>query len=124
MIRSLVDPVAPQYAAPIERTAGRLEGLINFSSKLDATFKWALHFWSVLDVGGADGWLGDFLLCARYCCIDLRSRPDVYGRAEALPLRDQSMDLVVSKQTLVHFDDPERACREMMRVARVADRMK
>jgi SAM-dependent methyltransferase len=120
LIRSIVDPIAPKYATAPERTTGRLEGLVDFTSKLDKTFKWSLLYWTVLDIGGADGWLSDFLPCAHYYNIDPRSHPHVYGRAEALPCRDQSVDLVVSKQTLVHFDDPARACREMMRVARRA----
>jgi hypothetical protein len=85
--------------------------------------------WTVLDVGGGDGWLSAFLPCRTYCCIDPTYHPHqhrplgelhIKGVAEDIPCADQLFDLVVSKQTLVHFDDPALACRQMLRVAKVA----
>jgi SAM-dependent methyltransferase len=85
--------------------------------------------WLVIDVGGGDGWLADYLPYFFYWCLDRYVLPPanlpadrlhVYGRAEMLPFADGEADLVVSKQTLVHFADPVVACREMLRVAQRA----
>jgi SAM-dependent methyltransferase len=127
MIARLDMPIEPQYAKPVEQTPGRREGLVNFAATLDRTFGVAQLRWShFLDVGGGDGWLSSFLDYGRYVCIDPQYHPGilgakgVIGRAEALPFKDKYFDFVVSKQTLLHFDDPVRACREMLRVSRYA----
>lgn len=147
MIRPLTDPIEAKYQGPCARTPGRYEGLVNFAQKLRALFLPALPRWTVLDVGGADGWLGEMLICRRYWWVDpqaVTASMRVYrnqliptdltlkrftlerlttatiGRAEALPWATGSVDLVVSKQTLPHFEQPILACREMLRVARHA----
>lgn len=128
MIRALTDSIEPRWAAPPARTPGRYEGLVNFAHRLSGRFGSVLREWTLLDVGGADGWLGEILVCGRYFLSDPEAplarlfwphRP-VRGQAEALPYRDGAVDLVVSKQTLPHLTDPGRACREMCRVARQA----
>lgn len=44
--------------------------------------------------------------------------PDVVARAEDLPFDDESFDVVVTKIAPHHFEDVQRALREMARVAR------
>jgi SAM-dependent methyltransferase len=44
--------------------------------------------------------------------------PDVVARAEALPFADESFDVVVTRIAPHHFEDVQRALREMARVAR------
>jgi len=127
MIRSISEPPKPSWV--IEHTPGRGEGLELFSKKLTYLFgAERLKGWTVLDVGGGDGWLGDFLSVREYWCLDPHFydisynplegwRYRVVGSAEELDFTDGRFDLVVSKQTLVHFVDPARAAREMLRVA-------
>lgn len=109
---------APPLAPPPGRTPGRYEGLYNFAITVAGLMGQDLRHWSVLDVGGADGWLGEILICAQYVCVDPQAiDPRLRARAEALPSGDGTFDLVVSKQTLPHLDDPIRAVHEMQRVA-------
>jgi SAM-dependent methyltransferase len=44
--------------------------------------------------------------------------PDVLARAEELPFEDESFDVVVTRIAPHHFEDVQRALREMARVAR------
>lgn len=44
--------------------------------------------------------------------------PIVCGRAEALPFRNHSVDIIISVTALQNFDDPELALREAWRVGR------
>jgi SAM-dependent methyltransferase len=136
MIRPLTTPVEAIYRTPTERTPGRYEGLVHFAHKLSGLFGSVLRGWTVLDVGGADGWLGELLVCRNYWWVDpraewvnltflpgfpkLRYYSALIGHAEGLPFQTGAVDLVVSKQTLPHFLDPAQACREMCRVARHA----
>ena len=124
MIRPIVE--VPKSSRVMERTSGRGEGLEYFADKLVAIFGYEITKWRVLDVGGGDGWLGEFLPSLEYHCLDPYiypplNRPQnhfhVQGVAERLLFKEDSFDLVVSKQTLVHFDDPAAAVREMLRVA-------
>ena len=119
----------PDPASPTERTPGRGEGLALFAQAVERhVFPDALSDLSVLDVGGADGWLWAFLsrwqrprAPRAYWCLDRRLSDwwrNILADAHALPFRDASVDVVVSKQTLPHFRDPGQACREMVRVAR------
>lgn len=119
MIRTLATPIEERYRLPPARTTGRYEGLVNFAYKLSGLFGSSLRAWSVLDVGGGDGWLGEMLVCSRYYWVDPHGG-DAVGLAEALPWATGGVDLVVSKQTLPHFTDPILACHEMLRVARYA----
>lgn len=128
MIKKLA--VEPKPAAQMEQTPGRKEGLIQFSDKLISLYGKTLDEWTMLDVGGGDGWFADFMPCREYWCLDPYQAPlvatlrqnvhHVHGFAEALPFGDMSLDIVVSKQTLVHFNDPAKALHEMMRVAKSA----
>ena len=45
-------------------------------------------------------------------------RPVVVADVDRLPFRDRSFDVVVCSHVLEHVDDPEKACHELMRVAR------
>jgi len=121
MIAPMEVPIAPKYAAPTARTPGRYEGLVHFAAALTWEFGPSLATWTVLDVGGADGWLGEMLRTRGYAWVDPRATGrGLVGLGEALPISDAAVDLVVSKQTLPHFTDPVQACREMCRVARHA----
>lgn len=119
MIRVLDTPIECQYKLPSQRTPGRGDGLSNFAAKLVEIFGNDLRKWIVLDVGAGDGWLGEFLSCRYYLPFDPQSN-SLRAMAEFLPFQNVSVDLVVSKQTLVHFRDPALACREMIRVSRHA----
>jgi len=125
MIRPISEVPKPSWV--MERTSGRGEGLKLFAEKLVDLFGLdRLSNWTVLDVGGGDGWFTYFVPCLEYWCLDPHVYPHrilpghfrVVGVAEQLHFQDERFDLVVSKQTLVHFDDPARAAREMIRVAR------
>lgn len=98
------------------RHEGRADGLRDFAR---AIYRVAVRGdYSLLDVGAGDGWLGEFTNLY-YTSIDLNAfGAKIQGDAHALPFRDASFDLVVSKQTLPHFNDPQQALAEMCRVAR------
>jgi SAM-dependent methyltransferase len=76
---------------------------------------------SLLDVGAGSGRL-QFVLgraCGHYVGIDQSPNDGILvADAHALPFPDQSFDVVASKQTLPHFEDPAKALAEMMRVAK------
>ncbi len=83
-----------------------------------------LHFGfveSLLDVGAGSGRLRHVLgkACGFYAGVDQSKNDGVLvADAHELPFPERSFDVVVSKQTLPHFENPERALAEMMRVAR------
>jgi len=45
-------------------------------------------------------------------------RPFINATVEALPFRDKSVDYIIANHILEHVDDPEKACRELQRVAK------
>src|SRR5882672_11250379 len=57
---------------------------------------------------------------ARYVGVDLRPTPmvNILARGEALPLRDDSFDLVICTQVLQYASDPLALLREAHRVLR------
>jgi len=57
---------------------------------------------------------------ARYVGVDLRPTPmvNILARGEALPLRDDSFDLVICTQVLQYASDPPALLREAHRVLR------
>lgn len=119
MIYPLDIPIEPKYRVHGQRTNGRYEGLLDFAMKLGNIFATGLKHWAVLDVGAADGWLGEILVCGRYLAVDPAGFT-VVAVGEALPIKPRSVDLVVAKQVLPHMTDPVQACREMLAVARHA----
>lgn len=61
----------------------------------------------------------------RYIGVDLQppplpwpGRPDAYARAEALPVRDESVDTVLGLQMLTYMPEPLRMLEEVRRVLR------
>lgn len=111
----------------MERTPGRGDGLKDFAQKIISIYGSPLNTYVILDVGGGDGWLGEFLPSREYWCLDpmvhpMVTRPigqyHIHGFGESMYFGDKVFDLVVSKQTLIHFRDPAKACREMCRVAK------
>jgi len=81
----------------------------------------------VLDVGCAAGKPKAFLPPdASYVGLDYYStamewyntRPDVFGDAQALPLKDDSVDHALLLDVLEHLPDPERCIEELYRVIR------
>jgi SAM-dependent methyltransferase len=81
--------------------------------------------YSVLDVGcGPKPYFPIFAPYAgEYVGIDLEPGADLQGSAEALPVADQSFDVVVCTQVLEHCEDPALAVRELRRVARPGGRV-
>jgi SAM-dependent methyltransferase len=72
-----------------------------------------------VDVGGV-GRYREWLPNGRFVSVDLdlSHRPQVVGRAEALPLVSGSASFVVSTEMLEHCPEPAAAAREMHRVLR------
>ena len=120
--------VEPRPSGVMARTSGRGTGLREFALKLDALYAPDLYTWTVLDVGGGDAWFYEFYPWHKYYSLDPRTLSEseekkecsIRGVSEFLPFHDASVDLLVSKQTLVHFTDPIQACAEMCRVSRRA----
>jgi SAM-dependent methyltransferase len=73
----------------------------------------------MLDLGGVGRyrhWLPGGRLVT--CDLGVDHRPDVVGRAERLPLRDESFDLVLSTEMLEHCPEPVAVADEAHRVLR------
>lgn len=78
----------------------------------------------VLDVGCADRWPQAVLPEAEYWGLDTlgsatneyKSWPDVFGTAQSLPFRSQTMNTVLLLDVLEHLERPEPALREIFRV--------
>lgn len=84
----------------------------------------------VLDVGGKkEGKKGRFRppleKCEswRYVNIDAATKPDFQASADALPLRDAEVDLVLLAETLEHLEFPEKALAEAWRVLKPGGRL-
>lgn len=90
------------------------------------------HPMSILDVGGGQGTIQEFLSPLRYhlCIIDINARAllkaahaqldIVAGDGCCLPFRDNAFDVVVSVDSLEHIPDTNKEdfCRELKRVSR------
>jgi SAM-dependent methyltransferase len=75
----------------------------------------------VLDVGCGDKpYRPYFADAAEYVGVDVdeAANADLIGPIEALPVEDESFDLVLCVQVLEHVDDPELGVRELHRVVR------
>jgi SAM-dependent methyltransferase len=73
----------------------------------------------VLDVGcGIKPYYPWFDAAASYIGVDVQENPhaDLHGAIEALPVEDESYDIVIATQVLEHVDDPVVAVRELYRV--------
>ena len=78
----------------------------------------------VLDAGAGQARFAGFFGNHRYLALDSRtgdgswdySRLDLCGDLTAIPLRSQSVDVVLNTQVLEHLPDPGRALAEMRRV--------
>jgi SAM-dependent methyltransferase len=80
----------------------------------------------VLDVGCGDKpYEPYFAGASEFVGVDIDDNPhaDVVGRIEALPLEDESFDLVLCIQVLEHVDDPALAVRELHRVVKPGGRV-
>ena len=80
----------------------------------------------VLDVGcGVKPYLPYFASAAEYIGVDVDENPyaDLQGAVEALPVEDESFDLVLCLQVLEHVEDPAQAVRELHRVTRSGGRV-
>lgn len=73
----------------------------------------------VLDVGcGMKPYYPWFADAVSYIGLDVVDNPaaELKGQVEALPVDDQSFDIVLCNQVLEHCDDPAQAVRELRRV--------
>jgi SAM-dependent methyltransferase len=76
----------------------------------------------VLDLGGGKGILKNHLegLGYQYVNLDIRAvqdgAPSIVGDAHALPLKDSSLNTVISKDSLEHFLQPWTVVQEVHRV--------
>jgi SAM-dependent methyltransferase len=73
----------------------------------------------LLDVGcGVKPYAPFFDGVASYVGVDVQENPyaDLHGAIEALPVDDESFDVVLATQVLEHVDDPPVAIRELHRV--------
>jgi SAM-dependent methyltransferase len=73
----------------------------------------------VLDVGcGVKPYRPFFSGAASYVGVDTQQNPhaDLIGAIEALPVEDESFDVVLATQVLEHVDDPQAAVHELYRV--------
>jgi SAM-dependent methyltransferase len=80
----------------------------------------------VLDVGcGSKPYYPFFAGAAEYVGVDVVESPsaDLVGPVEALPVDDDSFDLVLCTQVLEHVDDPAQAVRELQRVTKPGGRV-
>ena len=85
----------------------------------------------VLDLGAGEAALRARVPRARYLALDRGighagwdySALDIVGDAAAIPLKDQTVDLVVCKQVLEHVRDPVALLREVRRVLKPGARI-
>jgi len=80
----------------------------------------------VLDVGcGVKPYQPYFADAAEYVGLDVAGNPyaDLEGAVEALPVADESFDLVLCLQVLEHTEDPAQAVRELHRVTKPGGRV-
>lgn len=75
---------------------------------------------TVLDVGGGPGFFAPAFSTAgaRYISVDLQPIGDICADAQALPLRDASIDVAFSSNVLEHVPEPLRMLQEMLRVTK------
>ena len=74
----------------------------------------------VVDIGGKHSPYQKFVHAGSYWTLDIveRSRPDVLCDAHWMPIRSDSVDLVLASQTLEHCEVPQRIVDEVWRVLR------
>lgn len=75
----------------------------------------------VLDVGAGTGdRYGAFIKCEKFLRMDVRAGDgiDIVGRAEAIPLDNESVDGVLCTQVFEHLRFPEESAKEIFRVLR------
>lgn len=73
----------------------------------------------VLDIGSGEGGRYKGLFpCTEYKTMDIKSGEgiDIVGRAEKIPIQDNSIDSVVCTQVLEHLDRPFESVSEMYRI--------
>jgi len=80
----------------------------------------------VLDVGcGSKPYYPFFAGAAEYVGVDVveSASADLVGPVEALPVDDDSFDVVLCTQVLEHVDDPAQAVRELQRMTKPGGRV-
>ena len=110
--------------SPVSKDAGELRYRLRCIEKLGYAFRGNER---LLDVGCGDGGVSRLLRMrvAEVCAVDVEASPEWrdergltfrVGDGERLPFTDGSFDLLHSKDSLHHMDDPARALAEYRRV--------
>lgn len=72
----------------------------------------------VIDVGSGRKNYRKYLRYKEYLTVDIdpQNNPDIIGNLEKLPIKTNSVDLVIATEVLEHVSDPGKAVREMYRI--------
>lgn len=115
---------APRLSSPTYAVRGPLAAWLSEQAR-------ELHerfgAYRVLDVGCGQKPYYPFFApyASEYVGIDAVANPmaELYGEVEALPVDDESFDVVLCTQVLEHANDPARAVGELRRVTRIGGRV-
>jgi hypothetical protein len=109
----------PGAKREFKRTKGVEHHLKDFVSTIKENFPEYIYL-SAIDIGGADGWISDFISFSSYTSLDITlCGCDVCADGAFLPFKDDSFDVGLCKQMLPHSPDPLGICFELARVSRI-----
>ena len=116
-----VEGLTPGGTRQPKRTKNTYHGLLDFERVISEHFPGYKDF-SVIDVGGEDGWLGEVMSFRNYTYVDIvyagSGENLVCADGAHLPFKDYSFDLGICKQVLPQTEDPLGICMELKRVSK------